>query len=143
MRKTLTLLLLFITSLLTAQTVDTNHVDGVIYVKVKDTSSILLDPYSNNNSSLNNMITTYGIDSMKQCFPGINTTLDKTYRIYFNQIFMVDNLISDFQNLFFIEYAEYAPIYRTQATLIPDDIHQDQYWINLVEAPAAWDITTG
>ncbi|NNC96010.1 MAG: S8 family serine peptidase [Chitinophagales bacterium] len=141
-----TCLLLFIGSILLhltgfAQSVDSNFIDGVVYVKVKDTSSMDLAPYQFNDPVLNNIYTTYGIDTIVNPFPGLNTTLDKTYRVLFQSIGQIDLLIAAFVALPYIEYAEKAPLYRT--THVPNDIQPGQWALTKINAELAWDIDKG
>jgi subtilisin family serine protease len=124
-----------------SQTVDSNFVDGVIYVKVKDTSTIELSPYQYSNPDLNTLFFTYGIDTIKKPFPGLNATLDKTYRIHFRNIQMIDALITELSLMFFVEYAEKAPLYRI--SYLPNDIHPSQWALNKINAIQAWDISRG
>jgi subtilisin family serine protease len=124
-----------------SQTVDSNFVDGVVYVKVKDTSTIELSPYQFSNPDLNALYLTFGIDTIKKPFPGLNTTLDKTYRIYFQQIQLIDALITELSLIPFIEYAEKAPLYKV--SYLPNDIHPSQWALSKINAIQAWDISKG
>lgn len=123
------------------QTIDSNFVDGIVYVKIVSTSTMELSPYSFSDPVLNGFYTTYNIDTITKPFPGISAELDKTYRIKFSQIAQIDNLISDLQTLTYIEYAEKAPIYRTD--YIPNDLHPAQWSLTKINAIGAWDISTG
>lgn len=123
-----------------AQTVDTNFVDGVVYLKVLDASSV--DPTSGTVTALIPIIATYGIDSIIQPFPGLNTTLDKTYRVHFRNIGLINNLIAALAALPFVEFAEKAPLYRT-GYVAPNDMDAQQNYLNKIYAEAAWDISTG
>lgn len=123
-----------------AQTVDTNFVDGIVYLKVLDASSV--DPTSGTVAALIPITATYAIDSIIQPFPGLNTTLDKTYRVYFSNINLIDNLITALAALPFVEFAEKAPLYRT-GYVAPNDIDAQQHYLSKIYAEAAWDISTG
>ena len=123
------------------QTVDTSFVDGWIYVKIDDTASIELSPYNFSDPALNALYATYSIDTITKPFSGINTTLDKTYRVVFSQINLIDNLVADFQLLSYIEYAEKVPLYKT--SLAPNDLQATQWALTKINALQAWDITTG
>lgn len=123
------------------QTVDSNFVDGVVYVKVVSSSTMELSPYSFSDPILNGFYTTYNIDTIIKPFPGISAELDKTYRIIFSQISQIDNFISDLQTLSYIEYAEKAPIYRTD--YLPNDLLPTQWSLTKINAIGAWDISTG
>ncbi|MDQ3193312.1 MAG: S8 family peptidase [Bacteroidota bacterium] len=124
-----------------SQTVDTNFVDGWIYVKVFDTSVIELSPYNFSDPDLNNLYSVYNIDSITKPFPGLNVSLDKTYRVVFSDINEIENLITDFQTLPYIEYAEKAPLYRTSNS--PNDLQASQWALAKINSIQAWDITTG
>lgn len=123
-----------------AQTVDTNFVDGVVYIKVFDSSSV--DP-TGSVPALVPLTLTYAIDSIVQPFPGLNLTLDKTYRIHFSNINLIDNLITALSALPFIEFAEKAPLYRTIGFATPNDVDAQQQYLDKIYAEAAWDISTG
>lgn len=137
----LIILLLFNWSNLHTQTINPDFIDGIVYVKVADTSSMELAPYNFSDPILNGLYTTYEIDTITKPFQGLTTQLDKTYRITFQQIAQIDNLISNLQLLPYIEYAEKAPLYKS--TLVPDDIQPEQWALNKINAKQAWDITTG
>lgn len=124
-----------------SQSVDSNFIDGIIYIKVKDSSTIELSPYQYSNPALNALYLTYGIDTIKKPFPGLNFTLDKTYRIYFQQIQQIDDLLSDISLIPFIEYAEKAPLYRV--SYLPNDVHPSQWALSKINAIQAWDISKG
>lgn len=123
-----------------AQTVDTNFVDGVVYIKVFDSSTI--DP-TGTVAALVPLTLTYAIDSIVQPFPGLNLTLDKTYRVHFSNITLIDNLITALGALPFIEFAEKAPLYRSIGFATPNDVDAQQQYLNKIYAEAAWDISTG
>lgn len=127
-----------------AQIIDSNFVDGVVYVKVKDTSAVVLDPYNNGNVALNLLLTQYQVDSMRQPFPGLNATLDKTYRIHFSSHAQIDQLVTALQALPFVEYAEKEPIYRTETNpYTPNDIASQQYFLDKIYARDAWSVSKG
>ena len=123
-----------------AQTVDTNFVDGVVYFKVLDQSSV--DP-TGTVPALVPLTTTYAINSIVQPFPGLNLTLDKTYRVHFSNIALVNDLVSALSVLPFVEYAEKAPLYRSFGFATPNDINTQQQYLDNIYADAAWDISTG
>ena len=124
-----------------AQTVDSGYMDGIIYTKVADGIPLELAPYDFSEPALNLLYTTYNIDSIIQPFPGLNGTLDKTYRVYFSNILQVDAFVSAMDALPFIEYAEKAPLYYTGQT--PNDLDAAQWHLPKINALLAWDITTG
>lgn len=136
-----TLLCLFILDFAKGQSVDSNFIDGWIYVKVKDTSGMDLTQYDQSNATLNQAIIGSQIDSMTRPFAKLNGSLDKTYRIHFRNYTGVEALITLFQKLPFVEYAEKAPLYRTSFT--PGDLQGSQWALKKIEAEKAWDITKG
>lgn len=135
--------LLFV-SQLKAQLIDSNFVDGRIYVKVHDTSSLVLSPYNNADAALNLIIQQYAVDTITQPFPGLDNTLDKTYCIHFSSHAQADQLVAALQLLPFIEYAEKAPIFRISSTpFTPNDLHAQQGYLDQIFARDAWGVSQG
>jgi subtilisin family serine protease len=126
---------------LNAQTIDTNFIDGVIYIRLNVNSTLDLKPYMNSDSYLNTLYSTYDIDTITNPFPGLDSDLDRTFRVYFNQYSLIDALIIDLNSMLDIEYAEKAPLYKTSLT--PNDINSSQWALAKINAPQAWDISTG
>ncbi len=136
----LSIILLFAQTV-NGQTVDSNYVDGIVYVKVYNSSLVNLAPYNFSDPGLNSLYTMYGIDTITRPFPGLNQTLDNTYRIYFQIISQIDSLIYDLEQLSYIEYAEKAPLYKT--SYVPNDLQASQWALAKINAVQAWDFTTG
>lgn len=135
-------ILLFFSWTILAQTVDTNFVDGRIYVKVKDQDPMDLSSYSGGVPLLDQMMTDFGISNMAHAFTTQTTAMQKVYRIEFSDIASVDALVSDFSSLSFVEYAEKAPLFYT--TFTPNDYSSfNQYSLDVVNAEGAWDIEKG
>lgn len=127
-----------------AQLIDSNYVDGVVYVKVLDSSSVVLAPYNNGNVALNLILQQYSVDTMVQPFPGLNSGLDKTYRIHFSNHAQIDQFITALQALPFLDYAEKEPIYRTESTpFTPNDIASQQFYLDKIFAKDAWGVSQG
>lgn len=127
-----------------AQIIDSNFVDGIVYVKVQDSSTVVLDPYNNSNVALNLLLTQYQVDSMRQPFPGLSAKLDKTYRIHFRNHAQIDQLVTALEALPFVEYAEKEPIYRTETNpYTPNDIAAQQYYLDKIYARDAWSVSKG
>ncbi len=140
-KMTIGLLVLFTSLQVGAQTVSPDFVDGRIYVKVLASSVMDLETYNNSNALLNQMIIDYDIQSMEHAFKSTGA-MQKVYRIEFTDINDVDNLVSDFSTLPFIEYAEKAPLYHLQFT--PNDLNTStQYALDVINAESAWDIERG
>lgn len=137
------LLFLLFSNFTKAQTVDSNYVDGQLYVKVKQSSSVNLLPDSNSLNVLDNILNNvlYGVDSIIRPFYGLNDTLDRVYKIYFSNLNTVAQLITQLETLTFIQYAESVPLYY--AHHVPNDIHQDQYHLDIIDAKLAWDVSLG
>lgn len=136
----LTIAIFMLTLSAKTQTVDTNFVDGVVYIKVFDTSTV--DP-TGTVAALTPLAITYAIDSIVQPFPGLNLTLDKTYRVHFSNIALIDNLITALGGLPFVEFAEKAPLYKAIGFTSPNDVDAQQQYLSKIYAEAAWDISTG
>lgn len=123
-----------------SQIVDSAFVDGAVYAKLHDTSTAHLDLVS---PPLSGLVATYGLDTMYWPFRGVNNIkLDKTYVLQFSDSNEVDQLIADLEALPMIDYAEKVPLNRTDA-FVPNDIHPQQYYLDKINAQAAWDISTG
>lgn len=123
-----------------SQTVHPDFTDGWVYAKIKDDSAVEL-PLNGTDPEFNAIVSDYGIVSITQPFSGINTVLDKTYRIIFTQQVLIDSLIYDLQNLPYIEYAEKSPLYKTMH--IPNDLQPSQWSLLKINATSAWDYSTG
>ncbi len=124
-----------------AQTIDPDFVDSVVHFKLNDNSSLELDPYQNNVPALNLIFAAYGVDTIFKPFKLPSTPLDKIYRLHFSNAALVENLISELELLPDVEFAEKIPLYQTTST--PNDLQQQQWNLNKVQAQLAWDITTG
>ena len=148
MQKTYTLIIyLFAFSIFgvcSAQTFDPDYLDGSLYLKVKDTSSVDLAPYNNGIPALNLIITTFGVDSIYHPFQNPDASLQKIYRFEYTNIMGANNLVTQLQALNFVEYAEKVPLIQTTGTnYIPNDQQASQWGLNKIQAPLAWDLVTG
>ena len=141
MKHSLILLFAFIISVSFGQTVDTNAVDGRIYVRTIAGSPVDLSNYNNSDPALNSILSTYGISEIKLPFGGLNAELDRTFEFIFTQENSVDQLISDLEMLAYIEYAEKKPLFKTYYN--PNDAHPSQWALAKIQAFDAWDVTTG
>ncbi|MBU0764550.1 MAG: S8 family serine peptidase, partial [Bacteroidetes bacterium] len=144
-----------------SQTVNYWHQDGKIYFKLKD--NVALDYSCGDWGSmklsdvefLTPIINKYGLSSIKKSFYAADDRkLQRTYLLAFDEIGMVDELISELQELDIIEYAEPAPIFRPSLSV--NDTYYNQtvtaMWVfsantswhlNVINAEQAWDISTG
>lgn len=143
------------------QTVDYWCKDGRIYFKVNDNVQLNI----NSTDGIVNPKDVYFLESIRQEYqitdlrlPFITAksdVLQRTFRMDFENIHEVDNLVRQMNQLPEIEYAEKAPLFRI--SLVPDDPYYgevvgsgfgggtaDAHWhLNLINAEQAWDITTG
>ncbi|MBC7424938.1 MAG: S8 family serine peptidase [Bacteroidia bacterium] len=124
-----------------SQTVDSSYIDGMIYVKVKSSDSFSFLPYLISDSSIKSLYLTYDIDTIYRPFPGLDSILDKTWCIKFNNKFQVDALMLACMATNHMEYVEKPRIYHTFFT--PNDVNGQQWYLNKIEAAAAWDISQG
>lgn len=129
---------------LVAQLIDSNYVDGLVYVKVHDTSNMVLSPYNSSDVAMNLIIQTYGVDTITIPFPGLDTVLDKTYCLHFSNHHQVDQLVSALGALPFLEYAEKVPMFRVfSSPFSPNDIQAQQYYLDKIYARDAWSVSQG
>ncbi len=135
-----------------AQTYNANYIDGKIYFKIKDNSSLNYQT-TDGNVDLSNvkfitqdMINKYAITKIKKPFFTANDKkLQKTYELYFDNISEINNLISDFKQFNFIDYAEMVPINKIMFT--PNDTYYSQsskrWHLDVINASQAWDLEQG
>lgn len=151
MRKCFYLLVLFavLFSLLPqaahAQTASPDYLDGSIYLKLQDTTSLNLDPYPGNLPVLDLILTTFGVDSIYRPFRSGHPALQNIYRLEFTNVLGVSNLISQLELLSFVDYAERVPLNVTVggAVLTPNDLQLNQWGLPKIQAELAWGITQG
>ncbi|XOV68593.1 MAG: S8 family peptidase [Fluviicola sp.] len=124
-----------------AQTIDTNYVDGRIYVRTIQGATLDLSNYDSSNIVFNGILATYGVTEIAMPFPGVNNELDRTFEFSFGQWSQVDALVNDLELLSDVEYAEKKVLHKT--TMIPNDVHPSQWALTKIQAFEAWDITTG
>jgi len=119
-------------------------VSGQLFVKVADGSPvnlILVPPLKEFSPELEQIIIKYGISNISMPFILDDEKLQKTYLVQFDTNTVADDLIKEFQQLVFVEYAERVPLY--ECSLTPNDLHPNQWYLPQIQAEAAWDITTG
>lgn len=135
--------------LMQAQTVYKNYRDGVIYFKVKESSSLVLPTYNqssnaevmNGHPELKAMIAKYGVTEIVCPFRSKSATIQHIYRAKFTDISKVDGLTKELLQLPYIAYAEKAQLYQLFFT--PNDIAPEQWYFNLIDAHTAWDLSMG
>ena len=129
---------------LKAQTFAPDYLDGHIYLKLEDTSTVDLDPYNNNILALNTIFSTFGVDTIYQAFRTQDPLVDKIYRLEFTDLLNTGLLISQLQALLFIDYAEQVPLIETTGTTyLPNDLDAAQYALDKINAQSAWDVSQG
>lgn len=124
-----------------AQTVDSNAVDGFLYVRSIENSPIDFMNYNNTDPVLNLIWSSHGVTNVRLPFGGLTNELDRTFEFAFTNIASVDSLIIKLESLNYVEYAEKKPLYRT--SLIPNDIQPSQWGLTKIQAAEAWNFTTG
>jgi subtilisin family serine protease len=124
-----------------AQTVYTDFVDGVVYFKVYDTSSVSIN-YSNPSPEIAAVISNYSVTSISVPFRLPDFSMQKIYKATFSNINSVNSLISDLAAIPYIEYAEKSPLYALN--YIPNDYNGTIQWgLQKINATSAWGVTTG
>lgn len=126
-----------------SQTINADYLDGELYLKVWDSSSVVLAPYNNGIPALNLILSTFGVDSIYRSFS--HPALQDVYRLRFTNLLGTATLISQLQLLPFIEYAEQVPLIRPvgNAGLTPNDLLSQQWHLPKIQAEDAWAIGTG
>lgn len=117
---------------------------GWLYLKVKDSSTVVLDPYVGNIPALNTLFTLYGKDTLYHPFQTQHPLLDKIYKLKIADTLGISTVLTTLQALSFVEYAEKVPLYRTGGvTLQPNDLQPNQWHLPQINATGAWDLATG
>jgi len=125
-----------------AQTIDAEALDGVIYVKVRNESTIDLAAYAHTDSKMGKIVSQYGITKIAVPFKSKNAGLQHVYKINFSNTADVNALIREMNQFSFLEYAEKAPIY--QLTDTPNDFASGQQWsLDKIHAAQAWEVAAG
>ncbi len=143
-----------------SQAVSSLLVDGRIYFKMSDHAylNVAVDDNKINPQDvyfLQDIIIKYDIQEMIMPFPSAKSDiLQRTFRLDFNNIYEVYNLIRDLENHPDIEYAEPAPWFFISD--YPDDplygevsgglfggSAQANWHLNLINAEDAWSVTEG
>ncbi|MDD3878235.1 MAG: S8 family serine peptidase [Bacteroidales bacterium] len=132
---------------LQAQNYNSDFWDGSAYFKVN--GSIIPNlPEWNNTSEFDKfidfpqfvkIIRDYDVTLIKKAFK--TPSLCHIYRIEFNATEQVDKLIMDLKNIRGVEYAHKNPI--NQLFYTPNDVHVNQWYMNLIAAYEAWNVNTG
>jgi subtilisin family serine protease len=155
------ILFLIINGAIIAQTVNPLCVDGRVYFKINDYVSLNVaseDGQINPKDVyfLQDLVQKYDITTLQMPFLSAESdVLQRTFRMDFDNWYMIDQLIKDMDELADIEYIEEAPLFFISS--VPNDPYYgevsgggifgstaDANWhLSLINAEAAWDITTG
>ncbi|MCX8081128.1 MAG: S8 family serine peptidase [Bacteroidia bacterium] len=141
-------LMLFLYNMIYCQVVNSNYVDGQIYLKFKNGRIKYLmneDPHNIPISKipiLEKLKTTYGITKVIKPFyqADDDANLMHIYQVFFTKHAAVESLIRDLQNEAIVEYAEKVPLMQTFAT--PNDPTLGAH-LGQINAYNAWNIFNG
>ncbi len=120
------------------------YINGQLFVKVKNNSSIDLTFNAKTKSvssptPISTLISKYGITKISHAFILKDIDLQHTFLVEFNKTNTVENLISEFNKLDFIEYSEKVPLYRVIG-FTPNDLRAEQWNLKKIQAEEAWGI---
>lgn len=143
-----------------AQNVDYWCVDGRVYFKINDDVALNI---SHDDGQVNpkdvfflrDFVEDYGVTELVLPFISAESdVLQRTFRMDFEDVNRVDQLVKDLGNLPQIEYAEKAPLFRI--SMLPNDPYYNSdmsggmwgsanssWHLDLINAEAAWDINEG
>ncbi|MCS7074313.1 MAG: S8 family serine peptidase, partial [Bacteroidia bacterium] len=135
--------------MLQAQTIHKSFWDGVIYLKIRQTQSIILPEWKSDQSmeiwnsfpEWKSIIAEFGITQIRNAARIKDPVLQKYYEVRFSKIAEVYSLMERINRLSYIELTEQKPIMRQFLT--PNDVNSQQWYINKIAAPLAWDLSTG
>ena len=122
---------------------------NTIFVKIKDASNErILYPNPNReiglNADLKKIIDIYKISSIATAFHTTEKTdarLKHVYTLTFPVSTQREAIMSALRTLSFIDYVEAIPVYELFFT--PNDLNPQQWNLPKINAPAAWNISTG
>ncbi len=125
-----------------------DFVSNKIYIKFKDKKTLENIDYRNQAKSfkfkrnkIEQIFIEQKVKSVKPAFKLKNKELDKIFEIIFDDTSNVNLFLNKLNKLSDVKFAERIPIYRTN--LVPNDIHPNQWGLLKIQAPQAWDISTG
>jgi len=144
-----------------AQNVDYWCVDGRVYFKINDDVALNISHDDGNVNPkdvffLRDLIDEYQISNLNMPFLSAESDiLQRIFRMDFEKMYEVEQLIKDMNNMPEIEYAEKAPLFRI--SMVPNDPYYsevtgsgfgsgtaDANWhLTLIGAEEAWDLETG
>ena len=149
---TLLLLSFCIGTTLRSQTIHPDCLDGQLYLKMSDASSIdfpidaraeeiyLLEAIPN---ALKEVFKKYGLSKIQRAFKTRDAKLDRTFKLEFRSLSETAAFINDLQAFSTVEYAEMVPFGKV--AYLPNDWSplEDLYHLEVINAQAAWDISRG
>lgn len=144
--------LLFLSFPLFSQTVDKNAVDGQIYFQLKSGASLKAQGVHgvvdiNQIAPLAKIKNVYQLTKVARPFYKTgDSKLQRTYLLYFKDIYDVDSLIQTLEKDKSVVYAEKAPLYHILYT--PNDPEYTasklkRWYLNVIQAEKAWDLQKG
>ena len=95
-----------------SQTIDSDFVDGRIYLRTSVGSSLDLSNYDSSNITFNAILATYNVSDISLPFGGLNSELDRTFELTFGNWSQVDALVSELELMPEIEYAEKKNLHK-------------------------------
>lgn len=152
-------ILLLLSGTMFAQTVDSNYVDGVVYIKFKASRT----PKFSTVDPANKKVLTSEIQTLKNISPRFalqkeatsmrffeNPVLASTIRVKINNIFLIDEFIKELSQNPDIEYVEKEPRYSICSFTPPNDPYygnmnsQNLKWhLDIINAEGAWALQAG
>ncbi len=124
-----------------AQVADPAYVDGVVYFKIHDTSSVAITPGSF-PQGFSEIVTTYSVTQVVKPFKVPDFPLQRIYKAVFTDIYVADQLVAALEELTYVEYAEKMPLHRLD--YVPNDYSGSVQWsLQKINATGAWNVTTG
>jgi len=135
------------------QTVYPDYQDGVVWIKVQDTSSVTIPNFQPGDSisilplEIQGIATDISITRIEKAFPytaTIDSLINRIYAISISAPAQVDSLINALVSVSYIQYAEKVPLYHTFCTSELATLGASQtYHLNLINACNAWAINDG
>lgn len=133
--------------LLKGQTINKNYVDGVIHLKIKDESNLIIrSPESTGDGPLTKVFKQYMVYRVERPYLALKTSrFDRWYKVYFSNTTKIDEFIKALSTLKIVEMAEKLPIIKSfQAPGLPNDpavqpgANPAQYSLALIQSYGAF-----